>query len=264
MKYIDEKDLNNLPGIQLKPGDSFAFRCHPDIACFNRCCRNLNLFLYPYDVIRLKGALGIDSDRFLDQYVDVVLRDFNFFPDVLLHMADNAERTCPFLTDTGCSVYPDRPDTCRTFPVEQGLRYDTRSGKNEPVHIFRPPDFCLGQQAKTLWTIDTWSQDQESLTYNKMTTRWAEIKQLFQKDPWGGEGPEGPKARMAFMAAYNIDRFREFVFASSFLNRYKLKAALVKKIRSDDAALLKLGFDWIKLFVWGVTSKQIRPRQGGR
>ena len=60
MKYIDEKDLNNLPGIQLKPGDSFAFRCHPDIACFNRCCRNLNLFLYPYDVIRLKGALGID------------------------------------------------------------------------------------------------------------------------------------------------------------------------------------------------------------
>jgi hypothetical protein len=93
-----------------------------------------------------------------------------------------------------------------------------------------------------------------------MTIRWAEIKQLFQRDPWGSEGPEGPKARMAFMAAYNIDRFREFVFASSFLNRYKLKAALVKKIRSDDAALLKLGFDWIKLFVWGVPSKQIRPR----
>ena len=260
MKYIDENDLNNLPGIQLKSGDSFAFRCHPGIACFNRCCRNLNLFLYPYDVIRLKEALGIDSDRFLDQFVDVVLRDFNFFPDVLLHMADNAECTCPFLTDTGCSVYPDRPDTCRTFPVERGLRFDTRSGKNEAVYLFRPPDFCLGQQAETLWTIDTWSQNQEALTHNKMTTRWAEIKQLFQKDPWGREGPEGPKAKMAFMAAYNIDRFREFVFASSFLKRYKLKAALVKKIRSDDASLLKLGFDWIKLFVWGLPSKQIRPR----
>jgi hypothetical protein len=65
---------------------------------------------------------------------------------------------------------------------------------------------------------------------------------------------------MAFMAAYNIDRFREFVFASSFLNRYKLKAALVKKIRRDDAALLKLGFDWIKLFIWNKPSRQIRPR----
>ena len=137
MKYIDEKDLNNLPGIELKSGDSFAFRCHLGIACFNRCCRNLNLFLYPYDVIRLKAALGIDSDRFLDQYVDVILRDFNFFPDVLLHMADNAERTCPFLTDTGCSVYPDRPDTCRTFPVEQGLRYDSRSGKESPAAVHR-------------------------------------------------------------------------------------------------------------------------------
>ncbi|MDZ7582549.1 MAG: YkgJ family cysteine cluster protein [Deltaproteobacteria bacterium] len=260
MKTIDEKDIKNLPGVRLKSGDGFSFRCHPDIACFNRCCRNLNLFLYPYDVIRLKSALGIDSDLFLDRYVDVVLRDFNFFPDVLLRMADDAEHACPFLTENGCSVYPDRPDTCRTFPVEQGLRYDTRSGKNEPVYFFRPPDFCLGQHEKTLWTIDTWSRDQEALTYNNMTTRWAEIKQLFQGDPWGGEGPTGPKAKMAFMAAYNIDRFREFVFASSFLKRYKLKAPLIKKIRRDDAALLKLGFDWIRLFVWGMTPRQIRPR----
>ncbi|MFZ0242530.1 MAG: YkgJ family cysteine cluster protein [Desulfobacterales bacterium] len=260
MKTIDEKDLKDLPGIRLKPGDGFSFSCHPGIACFNKCCRNLNLFLYPYDVIRLKAALEIDSDRFLDRYVDVVLRDFNFFPDVLLRMADNAQRTCPFLTDSGCAVYPDRPDTCRTFPVEQGLHFDAASGKNQPVHFFRPPDFCLGRHAETRWTTATWARDQQAQVYNKMTTRWAELKQLFQTDPWGGEGPEGPKARMAFMAAYNIDRFREFVFASTLLKRYKLKAALVKKIRTDDADLLTLGFDWIKLFVWGIPSKQIRPR----
>lgn len=260
MKTIDEKDLNDLPGMRLKPGDSFSFSCHPGIACFNKCCRNLNLFLYPYDVIRLKAALGIDSDRFLDQYVDVVLRDFNFFPDVLLRMADNTQRTCPFLTDGGCAVYPDRPDTCRTFPVEQGLYFDAASGKNRPLHFFRPPDFCLGRHEETRWTVATWARDQQAQAYNKMTTHWAELKQLFQTDPWGGEGPEGPKARMAFMAAYNIDRFREFVFASTLLKRYKLKAALVKEIRTDDAALLKLGFDWIKLFVWGIPSRRIRPR----
>ncbi len=40
---------------------------------FSLCCRNLNLFLYPYDVIRLKKGLEITSDQFLDKYVDIVL-----------------------------------------------------------------------------------------------------------------------------------------------------------------------------------------------
>ena len=260
MKYVDEKDLDNLPGIRLTPGKTFSFHCHPDIACFNRCCRNLNLFLYPYDVIRLKASLGIDSDSFLDNYVDVVLRETNFFPEVLLRMSDNEERTCPFLAPIGCRVYPDRPDTCRTFPVEHGLRYDSQSGRNEPVHFFRPPDFCLGPDEDAEWTIESWAKDQEAVTYNKMTARWAQIRQLFQKDPWGIEGPEGPKARMAFMAAYNIDRFREFVFGSSFLKRFKIKSATVKKMRSDDTECLKIGFEWIKLFVWGLPSKKIRTR----
>lgn len=260
MKYIDEKDLDALPGIRLKKGDTFAFLCHPGIACFNRCCRNLNLFLYPYDVIRLKAALGIDSDRFLDQYVDVVLRDFNTFPDVLLRMSEKADRRCIFSTDAGCSVYPDRPDTCRLFPMEQGLHYDVLSGEKSRVYFFRPPDFCRGPAEKNDWTVDSWVKDQEPTTYREMTARWAEIKQLFQKDPWGSEGPGGPKARMAFMAVYNVDRFRDFVFNSSFLKRFKLKAPLVKKIRSDDTALLKLGFEWIRLFVWGMESKLIRRR----
>ena len=144
--------------------------------------------------------------------------------------------------------------------MEHGLLFKDRPGESEVVSFFRPPDFCQGRHETQSWTLSQWADDQEAVVYNRMTTRWAEIKALFQKDPWGAEGLNGSKARMAFMAAYNIDRFREFVFASSFLNRYKLKAALVKKIRSDDAALLKLGFDWIKLFVWGVPSKQIRPR----
>jgi hypothetical protein len=54
-----------------------------------------------------------------------------------------------------------------------------------------------------------------------MTARWASIKALFQKDPWGPEGLNGAKGKMAFMAAYNIDRFRGFVFQSSFLKRYR-------------------------------------------
>ncbi len=83
---------------------------------------------------------------------------------------------------------------------------------------------------------------------------------MLTSNPWGREGPEGPRAKMTFMAVYNIDRFREFVFGSSFLKRYRVKSALKKKLRRDDDALLSFGFDWIKLFVWGVQTKRIRPR----
>ena len=89
MKYIDAENLDRVPGRRLTAGDTFRFRCHPQIACFNRCCRNLNLFLYPYDVMRLKNCLQIDSDEFIEQHVDVVLREGHYFPEVLLRMAEN-------------------------------------------------------------------------------------------------------------------------------------------------------------------------------
>lgn len=260
MKSIDSKKINEVKGRQLRAGDTFSFACHPGVSCFNLCCRNLNLFLYPYDILRLKNRLGIRSDQFLDQYVDVVLRPESHFPEVLLRMSDNDEHTCPFLTRDGCTVYPDRPDTCRSFPVEHGLLWEQDSQKPTMVHFFRPPDFCQGQHEDQTWTLETWAQDQEARLYNKMTAQWAELRAYFMADPWGGEGPEGPKAKMAFMAAYNLDPFREFVFGSSFLKRYKIKRDQLKKLEKDELELLKLGFDWIRFFVWGVKSRRFRLR----
>jgi len=260
MKKVAIDKLDKLPGVRIKDDDSFTFQCYPGIDCFNRCCRNLNLFLYPYDVIRLKNALGLSSDAFLDEYVDVILRPANYFPDVLLRMSEDDEKTCPFLTPSGCSVYPDRPDTCRTFPIEPGILYDADTKKDFPIYFFRPPEFCLGQHENNEWTIASWTSDQEAKQYHTMTIRWAELKRMFQTDPWGREGQQGSKAKMAFMAVYNVDQFREFVFQSSFLKRYKVKTAVLKKMKADDVDLLKFGFAWVKLFLWGIKSKLIRPR----
>ena len=260
MKQVDPDKLNKLPGVRIEADDTFLFRCYPGIGCFNRCCRNLNLFLYPYDVIRLKHALGISSDDFLDAYVEVVLRPDNFFPEVLLSMSQNDQKTCPFLAESGCLVYPDRPDTCRTFPIEQGLLLDADTQKDTMVYFFRPPEFCLGQHETKEWTIPSWTDDQEARLYHKMTIRWAELKRMFQADSWGPEGPQGSKAKMSFMAVYNVDRFREFVLQSTFLKRYKVKSALYRKIKSDDVELLKFGFEWVKFFLWGIKSKKFKPR----
>ena len=68
MKQIDIDKIDGLPGIRLDNNDTFSFHCHSGVSCFNQCCRNLNLFLYPYDVLRLKHRLDISSDQFLDTF----------------------------------------------------------------------------------------------------------------------------------------------------------------------------------------------------
>lgn len=259
MKSVDLENIDKLPGKRLKGNDTFNFECRSDLPCFNLCCRNLNLFLYPYDVLRLKNNMCISSGDFIDRHTDIVLRPNNYFPDVLLKMKDDDQATCPFLTEAGCSVYKDRPDTCRTFPVEQGIIFK-HEGKTEPVYFFRPPDFCEGQKQSQLFTLSDWAKDQDSVTYNKMTADWAEIKNMFMVNPWGIEGPSGSRAKMAFMAAYNLDSFREFVFESSFLKRFRVKADLQKKIRKNDVDLLKFSFAFIRVTIFGQPSSLLKSR----
>jgi hypothetical protein len=252
MKYIDIEHNNGALAKRLQDGEMFSFRCHEALECFTKCCRNLNLFLYPYDMLRLKDRLSISSGQLLDTYIDVVLRESNYFPDALLRMAEDEQKTCPFLTESGCAVYSDRPDTCRTFPLEQGIMFRGPKAKAADVYFFKPPDSCLGQYEPDEWTTRSWAKDQGAVTYHKMTARWAEVKRLFQSNPWGAEGPYGPKAKMAFMATYNLDRFRDFVFKSTFLKRYKVKKDVQRKIEADDVELMKFGFGWVKFFVWGI------------
>lgn len=260
MKIIDIDQFDKLPGIKLAADDTFSFNCHPEIACFNRCCRNLNLHLYPYDVVRLKNRLSISSDQFLDRHTDIILRDIDCFPEVFLRMSGHGERTCPFLAESGCSVYPDRPDTCRTFPVEQGVLCNAETRETELVHFYRPPDFCLGRHEKKTWTIQSWIKDQDAARYNQMTVRWSALKRLFQTNPRGIQDPKSPKAKMAFMAVYNMDQFRDFVFKSTFLKRYKVKSARLKKIKTDDVALMTFGFEWVKFIIWGIESTYFKLR----
>ncbi len=260
MKYVEPDKLEKLTGRRLMETESFHFDCYPGIACFNRCCRNLNLFLYPYDVIRLKSRLNMSSDQFLEQYVDIVLRADAFFPDVLLKMSENTERDCCFLSVDGCNVYPDRPDTCRKFPMEQGVLFHGPPDDSQRVYFFRPPPFCEGPRQKKIWTPEKWNLDPEDAHYDQMTLHWAGIRRLMQDDPWAGEGPEGSRAKMTFMAAYNIDGFRSFIFKSSFLKRYHVKPALLKQIKKNDVKLLTFAFSWIRFFLWGRKSNLFRLR----
>jgi len=261
MKYIDITELDSIGGERIDENDTFFFECRKEMACFNRCCHNLNLILYPYDIIRIKNRLGISSDQFLDAYTDSVLRNGNYFPDLFLRMNEDEEKSCPFLTDAGCSIYSDRPGTCRMFPIEQGMVFNAQKKMTTDIFFFRPPIHCLGPKEQKVWTIPSWIKAQNALPYARMAVLWAEFKRLFSVDPWQGESLNHSKGKMAFMAIYNIDKFREFVFNSSFLKRYHVPYKVLNEIRNNDTELLKLSFEWVKTYLWAIPTNIITLRK---
>ena len=73
----------------IEAGQGFRFACHQAIACFTECCRDLHLVLTPYDIIRIKRHLELDSTTFLDDYTfSETDRDWKV-PVVKLKMLDN-------------------------------------------------------------------------------------------------------------------------------------------------------------------------------
>ena len=127
MRCLDPRTLERLPGTRLEESDTFHFRCHPGVGCFNRCCRNLNLFLYPYDVLRLKRRLGLSSGEFLRSFTSRHIGPGSGLPVVTLKPRGGAQQRCPFVTPQGCSVYPDRPAACRTYPLVRVVARPTPS-----------------------------------------------------------------------------------------------------------------------------------------
>ena len=53
------------------------------------------------------------------------------------------------------------------------------------------------------------------------------------------------------MAMYNLDKFRDFILKSTFLDRFDVDGIRLEKIKRNDVELLKFGIDWIKFGVFG-------------
>jgi hypothetical protein len=212
------------------------------------------MYLYPYDIIRMKKNLEITSDEFLRKYTFSAVRDNPFFPSVMLQMADDPERCCPFLSEQGCTIYEGRPSSCRTYPLERAVARGTREGRREDHYFLKRAPYCRGLEEKREWTVEEWLADQEVGPFNEMNDLWVDVDTLFRANPWGGREPGNKRLRMAFMACFNVDQFRNFVFGSSFLSRFFVPAERVTRIREDDTEMIKFGFEWVKFFLNGTST----------
>ena len=231
-------------------GGTFRFACHSGVKCFGRCCHNADMYLYPYDIIRLKQCLGLTSEEFLTRHTVTALRENPYFPNVMLKMSDRPGNPCSFLAPRGCTVYEDRPYSCRAYPLEPAISGDGDGRMNIRCYVVRH-SHCLGHREAREWTANQWMKDQQMDEFNAINATWAQIDSLLRQNPFGENGLDSPAVKMVYMASYNTDTFRRFVFDSSFLSRFHVAADRLDAVRKNDAALLLLGFDWIRRFLFG-------------
>ncbi len=234
--------------VRLAPEHLFQFHCGPDVLCYTRCCRDVNIVLTPYDVLRMKNALEISSRQFLDQYAAVVRKENQLIPLVVLKM-DEKTKKCPFVSEQGCAIYEDRPWPCRMFPLEMN--------DDGTFSIVRDRQFCRGFETDQKLIISDWLLDQGVPIYDEMNALFTEVISPLKAEALDIDNPQVFK--MTFMALYNLDKFRDFVFNSTFLKRFEVDSVTIEKIKRRDIELLKFAFDWVKFGIFGQKLFQIKP-----
>jgi len=257
IENLKEKIMKDYQRLSLE--DTFVFGCHPGVPCFNNCCRDVNIFLTPYDILRLKNRLKISSQDFLDKYTLLPFDVHQTHPVVLLKMDSNEQKTCPFITEAGCSVYSDRPWSCRMYPLGKASPTGNNGNSTEGFYFILEEEVCKGFNASKKWTIGEWLENQHLEDYDIECEKFKEIS--LHKFFMLGKALNPQKMEMFHLVCYNIDKFRKFIFESSFRSRFEISRELAEKLRTDDYELLKFGYDWLKFSLFEEMPETIKIKK---
>jgi len=242
--------------VRLGLKSAFKFKCHKDVKCFTKCCRGIRIVLTPYDIIRLKKNLQLTSEEFLAIYTEPQLLEKTDLPMVLLKLLDDDQNSCPFVRDEGCIVYEDRPTTCRYYPLGVAALQHKEGADDEGFFFFVNEPHCLGFEEDQKWTVAEWRKDQGVDLHDDINAEWTDL--VVRKRSFPASIKLTDKAKqLFFLVSYNIDKFRSFVFESTFLERYEVDPETLEALRSDDVRLLQFGLTWLK----GILFQQKDPQE---
>lgn len=228
---------------------TFTFSCSQKVACFNECCRDLNQFLTPYDILRLKNRLDLTSRIFLERYTTQHIGPETGLPVITLKTDYAHKFKCPFVTESGCRVYEDRPSSCRTYPLIRVASRSRETGTVTEQYMLLTEAHCLGCKQGHSWTVQDWIENQEVAIYNKMNDMFMEIISLKHRRL---PGPLDVKSGLMFhLACYDLDTFRSHIFDNDLLGDWNLDPKTIDALKHDHVELLKLGFEWVKETLFG-------------
>ncbi len=219
----------------LTESSPFHFACRDTLPCFTQCCRDVNIYLTPYDVLRLRKATGeMGSSEFLARYTRSFLAKTANIPVVQLLM-DEKSLYCPFVANSGCQVYGDRPWACRMFPLDlasAGGKYCLIAGK----------DRCMGLLERGTGSVGEWLEGQGVAHYAEMENLYQLV--MPERIKPGGGMNEG-LGRILFLA-YDLDRFAAMLKDERFLKFHDVGEEMLSRVRNDQEELLKLAFVYIR------------------
>jgi len=254
----DKKEL--IVPIKLDLDSTFPFTCERGMACFNSCCKDAHIVLTPCDVIRMKSRLGLSSDEFLQLFTVPGLIPHTELPIPILKVMENREKACPFLGESGCGIYEDRPAACRYYPIGAGVFHNRDAAARERFFAMIKEPHCLGHELGTERTVGEWLEEQGIPPYDEVNSGWTEL--ILKRKSLGPFVTIREKTlHMFFMGAYNVDGFRRFVFESRFLDVYVVAEATRKQIAEDDRAMLDFAIAWLKGTLYGEGKLQFREQE---
>ncbi len=213
----------------LEANEVFRFHCHPGIPCFTDCCRQLELALTPYDVLRLKKALGLTSGHFLEQYTVIEFEPEDLYPRVYLGMVDDGRASCPFVGNEGCRVYNDRPGACRTYPLGRGASLEAQGDK--ALHILIREPHCHGFAEEREQTLNQWQNDQDLQEYNRYNDEMLAV--INHPALLTGHRMSQKQADDFVLCLYDLDRFQKKVAAGSQNDTALLTSAIKRLIKQS-------------------------------
>ena len=254
-EFIEHSPFPDSPVMPtLMPGEAtIQFSCHKGISCFNACCKNIDISLTPYDILRLKKRLNMTSGDFLVKYTFPYEMDNDGMAGVKFKPVENGS-ACQFMTDEGCGVYEDRPTACRYYPVALLSMRKQNEFTEREAYAMVQEDHCKGHFEPRTITINDYRKEQGVEEYDEFAAGW---RQLILKKKSAGPTIGKPSQRslqLFFVACYDLDRFREFVVAPTFNDVYILDDVLKQQLATDDVVLLQFAFRLLRQVLFGEVS----------
>ncbi|HET9578151.1 MAG TPA: YkgJ family cysteine cluster protein [Usitatibacter sp.] len=238
-------------------GREIRFRCHRGVACWNACCSSIDIALTPYDVLRLKNRLAMDSGAFLREYTVPYEMEQEGIAGVKLKPVEGGT-ACRFMRPDGCSVYADRPTACRYYPVALlSMHRQGEAGESDSYALVKEPH-CRGHDECRAITVDAYRREQGVEAYDELARGW---RQLVLKKKSLGPAAGKPSQRslqLFFMACYDLDRFRAFVRGEGFRSLHDVGDAEMARLEADDQELLQFAFRFLRQTMFGEVTIPMR------
>lgn len=221
--------------ILIRETDIMPFSCNPSLSCFTECCHDLDQVLTPYDVLRLKNALNMPSGDFLARYTIRFTGPETGLPTVSLKPVAEKRFACPFLSENGCTVYENRPASCRTYPLIRMAAKSRQTGRITVQYALIREPHCKG------WTDDgkgmrlaEWMKKQGLSPYEVMNDRVLTLIEAVNR--LKPKSLTSETRDLIFTAIYDLDTFRS-------------RQALIEKLalpagHFSEEALLEAAIQW--------------------